>query len=278
MEHSHHFTIYVKRFTCQYGSAAANYLSIDYLCRADVAGSLVFNTTPKFSHFTISAMAHTPSAQILSPLRIEGPSQTSERFGKALGPELTGILLCISRLAARVDQEPPAEPIHATTDLSRELFTLSHDLLVLPQLEATRACPSTPWTSEQASMREAVRQAALAAVACVLTVSSRDDTYCARRRNGKIRKLICGANDEAWRDMEELRVWVLAVAALIENDEDKTWLAGQIANIMYQRGLYTWDDLVILLRRVAWSEALAVQDTARFKIKMEQALDEILTL
>ncbi|KAJ4154743.1 hypothetical protein LMH87_000022 [Akanthomyces muscarius] len=213
------------------------------LYMTDVAGSLVFNTPPRFSQFTMSAMA------------LSNPSKTT-----------------------RVDQAPPAESIHATADLSRELFTIAHDLLVLPQLQATNTNTSPLWTSEQASMREAVRQAALAAVACVLTTSSQDDTYCARHRNGKIRKLVCSTSEYAWKGMEELQLWVLAVAALIENDEDRTWLTGQIANSMYQRGLYVWDDLVHLLRRVAWSETLAVQDTARFKSKVEQALEERLAL
>lgn len=223
-------------------------------------------------------MARTPSTQILNSFRLVEQSQISRRLVSALGHELTGILLCLSRLAARVDQAPPAESIHATADLSRELFTIAHDLLVLPQLEATNINTSPLWTSEQASMREAVRQAALAAVACVLTTSSQDDTYCARHRNGKIRKLVCSTSEYAWKGMEELQLWVLSVAALIENDEDRTWLAGQIANSMYQRGLYVWDDLVHLLRRVAWSETLAVQDTARFKSKVEQALEERLAL
>lgn len=187
---------------------------------------------------------------------------------------LTNSLYALFRLSERVSRSPPASSIQDSAGLARELFTIAHDLLAVPMFSNGEVKSMTAKQKKEAAMREAVRQAALASVSCVLTTSSGDNIYCARRRNGRIRRLLVHAGQKIWQGMEALRLWILVVGALFEDPDDRAWLLHQTVSRMRCCGLCNWDDLAAQLRRIAWSDALAIEDTASIKADLEHYLTE----
>lgn len=243
---------------------------------ADVLGSLIFNTPPRFRQHTTVSLVYKPPTTFINPKMLQRKSRPFSPIVLALGCELAGGLHSLSQLSERISQAPPTALMQHSTELSRELFPLLHDLLILPALGPVD--PATPATKtpvqdwQWAAMREAVRQAELAAVSCILATSSRDDTYCARRRNGKLRQLLLRAGPDVWEGLEGLKAWVLVVGALIEDAVDRAWLMGQLAELMRSLRLDSWSSLVVVLRGIAWSDALAVIDSAKVQEDVERDL------
>lgn len=72
-----------------------------------------------------------------------------------------------------------------------------------------------------------------------------------------------------WTGLEDLELWVLVIDALAETGQDQEWVLGQINRTMLVRKL-SWDDVLRIVARIAWSDGLWARTLDQLRAELEQ--------
>lgn len=120
------------------------------------------------------------------------------------------------------------------------------------------------------AMREAIRVAALIFVSTIICRCSGDELYCARNYGGRARNVLTATNDSDWVGLKELRLWVLILCGMVE--DDRTWFVEQIKHTMRDSRLDTWDEALRTLSQIAWIDSLTAVDAATLALEVEERL------
>jgi hypothetical protein len=70
-----------------------------------------------------------------------------------------------------------------------------------------------------------------------------------------------------WSSCEDYRTWVLLIVAISETGDRRFYVA-QLASMMRHRGIRSWGDLIVIAKRVAWSETMLSDDGAALEIEL----------
>lgn len=146
------------------------------------------------------------------------------------------------------------------------LISLTHDLLSLPRHDCEDEF--VPQETSQMAMRESIRIAALIFVSTAICRCSGDELYCARNYRGRAREMLLASGDFDWAGLEELKLWTLVLCAMVE--DDRTWYVEQIKQVMDERKLDTWDEVLCMLRQIAWIDSLTAVETAILASEVEE--------
>lgn len=171
----------------------------------------------------------------------------------------------ISELAdglAKYAQSSVATISHQDT-LSRVemLLCLVHDLLSLPRYVALPEHDSI--LGSQMAMREAIRLAALVVVSLIITDCVEDQVnknlFTAGNFRGRIKASLHKSQKLEWIGLKELKLWVLVIGAVIETGDERAWFVTKIRHSMRECGLDDWDQVIRILKQVAWFDHLAAR-------------------
>ncbi|CAM1510719.1 Fc.00g010540.m01.CDS01 [Cosmosporella sp. VM-42] len=242
---------------------------------AEVLGSLVIDAPPPrfskvrahlFSRASVSAGCTTIS-------NISLVFRTRHPFLVDLSEILTSLSGFTDQVGKFSRKEMTDHPL-SPTDFAKTVLSLAYDLLALLRYENSAA--EDPWSGNLA-MREAIRLAALMFVAAVISHCSYDELFCARNYQGRMRKLITASQNCDWSDLEELKLWMLVISAVIEKDEERSWFISQIKATMQQCRLRTWDQVNRLLEEIAWIKNLAVDGVKILGTEVEADFTHVAT-
>lgn len=175
------------------------------------------------------------------------------------------------QITISVNKAPTTSLLQDTTAYwAQFLMSLTHDLLSLPRYG--REYGFKYQETSQMAMREATRIAALIFVSTVICRCSGDELYCARNYQGRAREMLIASNDSDWIGLEELRLWTLVLCAMIE--DDRTWYVEQIKQLMQECKLDTWDEVLRILRQIAWIDSLTAVEAATLALEVEECLKD----
>lgn len=139
------------------------------------------------------------------------------------------------------------------------LFCLAHDMLSLPRHVALPDHDSI--LDSQLAMREAIRLAALVVVSLIITDCVEDqvnrDLFTADNFRGRIKASLHTSQNLEWIGLKELKLWVLVIGAVIETGNERAWFVTKIKQAMRECGLEGWDQVILILKQVAWFDHLA---------------------
>lgn len=148
--------------------------------------------------------------------------------------------------------------------ISRTFNVTVHQLLSLPRHNEE---PQERKVSPQELIREAFR------LACMILFSLLKKRFSitpsgGREHKSKVKDFF-NHHDIDWTGVLELRLWVLATAALGADSEEIQWYLGEISGTMTQMGLLEWEDVQKIVRQILWmDETFKVQVT-----RMKESFD-----
>jgi hypothetical protein len=183
-----------------------------------------------------------------------------------LSPHLSNICSVLRSLTrvSKASQHWEESTFHYCETILRS----SYFLLRVPRLAALEGPESHP--SGIPLIHEVVR---LAALRFLVTAAehSHHTVGAIQYRKPQLSHLLTGY-EIPWGGLEELQIWILAVAAVTEGTPDRSWLTERITHMMERLGL-NWIDLREMLRQIAWVDSFEGQFS-----KLEEAINNPHTL
>lgn len=131
--------------------------------------------------------------------------------------------------------------------LSRTFNIYVHKLLSLPRLDVSQQAGSFP---PHLIVQEAVRRASMILFALLRERFSIIPSGVIEHKN-LVKELIL-RHEVDWAPYLELRLWVLAIAALAADGRDVQWYIDEMSGTATQMGLLDWDEVLDILRQILW--------------------------
>ncbi|EED14443.1 hypothetical protein TSTA_106530 [Talaromyces stipitatus ATCC 10500] len=227
--------------------------------RIDVSGSFIFDRKPFFP-----APCH-----LLHELEyVEQPGAVLFKLNSRF-PDLSGVIHFLSEttnLMSFIDGHAnESKGFEDDRFLSRTFNGYVHKLLSLPRTSQTSEIEKCP----KIIVREAVRRACITLFALLRENFSIKPSGVYEHRN--LLKELLLQYEIDWTPYLELRLWVLAVAALAADNVEVHWYMDEICGTATQMGLLEWDEVRRVLRHILWSDQMFKYQEGKIREMFEMA-------
>ncbi|KAM0431310.1 hypothetical protein ACHAPT_005284 [Fusarium lateritium] len=153
-----------------------------------------------------------------------------------------------------------------TTDpiMNQELQSVVFMMLSLPRHDALDA------QDDGDALHEAIRLALLLFISgpSVTLAGNKDGNRIISYHHGRLPMLLRSHHLD-WAGLEDLELWVLVIAALVEIGDDQEWVLGQINHKMLVRDL-NWDSILGVLAQISWIDGLWTRTLDQLRDELEE--------
>lgn len=163
-----------------------------------------------------------------------------------------------------------------SVNLLLPVCALAHKILSLPRIENDALLAMDSASSAKAAslctIRELTRLSVLSMVATVMSRASGDDVYRTKYQSADSHPLLKDIDDDIWNGCEELKLWLLVSATLVEKEVTRRWFVDEIVRTMSRQSLSDWDGLVAALQKVAWMDRVFKHEMAQLRFDIQGRL------
>lgn len=211
------------------------------LYRIDVSGSFIFDRKPFFPppHHLSHDVKHTLSPSLLLLKYIDRFPELSE---------CVTFILETANLTTFIDERFNGSGVMEVDKfLSRTFNIYVHKLLSLPRLDNFS---DTMLLFPHPIVQEALRRACMILFALLRERFSIIPSGLSEHKN-LLKEVLLQYNVD-WAPYLELRLWVLAIAALAADGEKVQWYVDEVCGTATQMGLLDWDEVLHILQQILW--------------------------